>query len=217
MNFILKFKSSVSGLSDSLKDYFHSDYFSEKEQKNETEVPVPDRLLPKSKYRQIVSSLKLSQKIGILLWLHEMDSLSLGGRERLYYLQEKASLEAISAGVHFALRLSKDTKLVSDFRHAMRELNRRPQSKRFRTAEAQRIGVGYRDKGTLPDSNALARKRSHEESFVSVYAVPEELLKTILFLVPSALTEDEEWLDLSEIRIFGSERKEKVQTFLTPL
>lgn len=216
MNFLSKFKS-LSGLSDSLKDYFHSDYFSEEERKNETEVPVPDRLLPKSKYRQIVSSLKLSQKIGILLWLNEMDSLSIGGRERLYYLQEKASLEAISAGVQFALRLSNDTKLVSDFKHAARELNRRPQSKRFRKANVRRIGVGYRDKGTLPDLSALARKKSHEESFVSVYSVPEKLLKTILFLVPSALTEDEEWLDLSELRIFGSEEKEKVQSFLTPL
>lgn len=216
MDFLKKSKV-LSGLSESLKDYFHVDYFSREEQKTETEVPVPDRLLPKSKYRQIVNSLKLSQKIGILLWLEEVDSLSIGGRERLYYLQEKASLEAISAGVNFALRLSKEPKLISDFKHAARELNRRPQSKRFRTTYSRRIGVGYRDKGTLPDLSALARKRAHEDSFVSVYSVPEKLLETLVFLVPSALTEDEEWLDLSELRIFGSEEKEKVQSFLTPL
>lgn len=216
MSFLLKFKG-LSNLSKGLKDYLHSDYLSEEEQKNETEVPVPDRLLPKSKYRQIVSKLKLSQKIGILLWLNEVNSLSLGGRERLYYLQEKASLEAISAGVQFALRLSREPKLVLDFKHAARELNRRPQSKRFRLAESRRIGVGYRDKGTLPCPDALARKKSYEESFISIYSVPEELLTTITNLVPSALTEDGEWLDLSELRIFGSEEKEKVQNLLTPL
>lgn len=202
------------------KDYLRSDYLSETEAKTEAEVPVPDRLLPKSKYREIVSRLKLSQKIGLLLWMNREKVLSLGGKERLLYLQEKASFDAIQAGIKFAQRLTKDEKLQSDFIHAARELNRRPQSKRFRTREKRRIGVGYRDKGTLPGNGTSARRKSTEESFVPSWEVPEELLGLLVQLIPTCLTEDGEWVDLTEISegLRSSDSlKENLHTLLTPL
>jgi len=99
---------------------------------SEAEVPVPDRLFPKKKSKGLLLRLKLSQKIGLLMWMNRTDQLSRGGEERLLYLQKKASIEAISAGLRFANRLTQEKKLQNDFRPHMAELNRMPQSKRFR-------------------------------------------------------------------------------------
>lgn len=182
-----------------LHDYLRSDYLSEQEAESEAEVPVPDRLLPKYRYRQIVSRLKLSQKIGLLVWMNRQEILSIGGKERLLFLQSKAPFSAIESGLQFAQRLDREDKLQSDFRHAMRELNRRPQSKRFRLAEKRRIGVGYRDKGTLPEISSRARQAADREGFVNVGHLSPELVRFVQLLLPSALTEDGEWIELQLI------------------
>jgi len=198
--------------------YLRSDFLTEEE--TEAEVPVPDRLLPRRSYQAIVAKLKLSQKIGLLLWLNREGILSLGGKQRLLYLQEKASFEAISAGVKFAERLSLEGKLQSDFKHAARELNRRPQSKRFRSREKRRIGVGYRDKGTLPVVSNSARRRTIEESFIPTRTLPEEMILLLRILAPASLTEDEEWVDLQEVAEVASAlsvSSEEIPPFLNPL
>jgi hypothetical protein len=165
-----------------------------------------------------VGKLKLSQKIGILIWLNRENLLTLGGRERLLYLQAKASFEALEAGLKFARRLSETKKLQSDFRHQMRELNRRPQSKRFRQTETRRIGVGYRDKGMLPPESLKARRRAQEDSFIPRWILPEEVIEVIQNSVPSALTEDGEWVDLSELsRTSGSRTNLEMKALLRPL
>jgi len=166
-------------------------------EKIETEVPVPDRLHKKSFSGILVNSLKLSQKIGLLLWMNKNGSLSSGGKERLLYLQRKASEEAIIAGLKFSSRLTVEKKLQSDFKPHMVELNRRPQSRRFRVSEKRRIGVGYRDKGTLPDLNSRSRNRAQEDSFVFQGDLPEELVELIKVLIPTSL--EGEWIDLEEI------------------
>jgi len=190
-----------------LSEYFHSDYLNESEKDAEADIPVPDRLLPKREYQRLVKSLRLSQKIGLLVWLNREDLLSIGGRERLLYLQAKASFEALEAGLKFAQRLTKESKLISDFKHHMRELNRRPQSKHFRQSQIRRIGVGYRDKGMLPEQSFRARQEAQIESFISSADVPESLLNLLQKYLPSCLTEDEEWIDLSEfsqdLRVLG--------------
>jgi len=202
-----------------LSEYVHSDYFSESERDAEADIPVPDRLLPKRDYRRLVGALRLSQKIGLLIWLNRMDLLSLGGKERLLYLQSKASYEALEAGLRFARRLSEEKKLQSDFMHSMRELNRRPQSKHFRqTSERRRIGVGYRDKGMLPEQSSRARKAAWEESFIPTESIPEGLLGILKRYLPSCLTEDEEWVDLSVFPgTFGSEGDSEMTKLLHPL
>jgi hypothetical protein len=201
-----------------LSDYVRSDYLTESERDAEADIPVPDRLLPKSVYQSLVGKLKLSQKIGILLWLNRENLLTIGGRERLLYLQAKASFEALEAGLRFARRLSMERKLQSDFRHQMRELNRRPQSKHFRQSEARRIGVGYRDKGMLPEASLQARRKAWEESFIRSESLPSNLLALLIWIVPDCLTEDGEWVDLSMLpRTFGSEIDIEMKTFLHPL
>lgn len=200
-------KISSSFREQELSDYLHSDYLTEAEKDAEADIPVPDRLLPKREYQRLVRGLRLSQRIGLLIWLNRNDLLSIGGRERLLYLQSKASFEAIEAGLKFAQRLSRETKLITDFQHHMRELNRRPQSKHFRQSEIRRIGVGYRDKGMLPEQSFKARQEAQRESFIPSSQLPERIMEILQKFLPSCLTEDGEWVDLMEfsqdLRVFG--------------
>jgi hypothetical protein len=191
-------KRSTASKEQELSEYLHSDYLTESERDAEADIPVPDRLLPKREYQRLVKSLRLSQKIGLLIWLNRENLLSLGGKERLLYLQSKSSFEALEAGLQFARRLSAESKLISDFKHQMRELNRRPQSKHFRQSEKRRIGVGYRDKGMLPEQSLKARQLAQMESFISSATVPERVLEILQKFLPNCLTEDGEWVDLSE-------------------
>jgi hypothetical protein len=195
------------------------DYLTEAERESEADVPVPDRLLPRSVSLRLVGKLKLSQKVGILIWLNREGLITLGGRERLLYLQAKASFEALEAGLKFARRLTSDKKLRSDFKHQMRELNRRPQSRRFRQSEPRRIGVGYRDKGTLPERSHSARRSTQEEAFIPSHLVPPLLRESIRLVYPAFLTEDGEWVDLTKVPgSFGTQvSASRVRPLLRPL
>jgi len=156
--------------------------------------------------------------VGILLWLNRENLITLGGRERLLYLQSKASFEALEAGLRFARRLTLEEKLRSDFRHQMRELNRRPQSKHFRQSEARRIGVGYRDKGMLPDPSSGARTAAQKETYIPSHLVPSILLGAIQTVMPACLTADREWVDLSMVAgSFGTQADIGVRPLLPPL
>jgi len=194
------------------------DWRTESERDSEADIPVPDRLLPRRQSQRLVEMLKLSQKVGILIWLNREGLITLGGRERLLYLQAKASFEALEAGLRFARRLSNDEKLRSDFKHQMRELNRRPQSKHFRQSEARRIGVGYRDKGMLPEVSHSARQESQRQAYVSSSLVPPLLLGAIQLAHPNFLTADGEWVDLTMVAgSFGTRADIGVKSLLPPL
>jgi len=217
---VVPLDSSSVPMDQGFSDYVLSvDYRTEAERETEADVPVPDRLLPKEVSLRLVGKLKLSQKVGLLVWLNRAGLITLGGRERLLYLQAKASFEALEAGLKFARRLSQEEKLRSDFKHQMRELNRRPQSKRFRQSEARRIGVGYRDKGTLPDFSHGARRRTQEDAYIPSHLVPKLLLDAIQLVYPTYLTEDGEWVDLTKVPgSFGTQRSEtRVRPLLRPL
>lgn len=181
----------------------------------EAEIPVPDRLLPKRKQKNLWNSLKLSQQIGLLLWLNRTDSLSVGGKERLLYLQAKASFEAIEAGLKFAQRLEREEKLQSDFGPHANEANRRPQSKRFRRFEASRIGVGYRDKGTLPGSSERARRAATSSAWIHLESIPEELERYFRSNLPEAV--EGEWLDLTALAEHCSDQDREISPLLTLL
>lgn len=201
-----------------LSEYVHSDYMTELERDAEADIPVPDRLLPTRRYRELVGALRLSQKIGLLIWLNREGLLSIGGKERLLYLQAKASFEALEAGLRFARRLTMEPKLQLDFKHQMRELNRRPQSKHFRQSQNRRIGVGYRDKGMLPEQSLRARRAAWEESFVPTESLSQKIRNFLKGHLPESLTEDEEWVDLSVLsRAFGSRSDLRLETLLHPL
>jgi len=199
-------------------NYVLSDYRTESERDSEADIPVPDRLLPRRRSLELVRMLKLGQMVGILLWLNRENLITLGGRERLLYLQSKASFEALEAGLRFARRLTQEEKLRSDFRHQMRELNRRPQSKHFRQSEARRIGVGYRDKGMLPEASSGARTAAQKDSFIPSHLIPNILLGSIRTVMPACLTADEEWVDLSMVAgSFGTQADIGARPLLPPL
>lgn len=199
-------------------NYVLSDYRTESERDSEADIPVPDRLLPRWRSQELTRRLKLGQMIGILLWLNRENLITLGGRERLLYLQAKASFEALEAGLRFARRLTQEEKLRSDFRHQMRELNRRPQSKHFRQSEARRIGVGYRDKGMLPENSSGARTASQRDAYIPSHLVPKILLGAIQTVMPTCLTADKEWVDLSMVAgSFGTQADIGARPLLPPL
>jgi hypothetical protein len=181
--------------SELLENFVQSDYLSFREQELEADVPVPADLLPKSIRERILEGLRKSQKIGLLLWLESEDLLSLGGRERLLYLQGGASLEALQAGLKFFSRLKKEKKLQLDFKHALREINSRPTSRSFRTKAPRRIGVGYRDKGTLPISSSSARRDAISESWVPTEPLNQFTLNAISSIAPFCLSDDGSFLD----------------------
>lgn len=173
---------------------------------SEADVPVPDRLLPKRQSQALLIRLKLSQKIGLLMWMNRKEFLSRGGEERLLYLQKKASIEAISSGLKFADRLTKEVKLQSDFLPHMIELNRRPQTKRYRRQEKNRIGIGYRDKGTTPEDSSFGRTQAQKESWILISSLPENLIPLIESCVPQLI--EGEWLDLGELSDYFDNLKE---------
>lgn len=140
--------------------------------------------------------LKLSQQIGLLLWLNRKDLLSTRGEERLLFLQSKAPWGALDAGMKFAQRIEVEVKLQHDLYHWMVVLNCFPSTKRFRAFQARRIGIGYRDKGTLPSSSAAARRDTVNGAWVHRETLPEPV-QAQLFLQPS-LSEGE-WVDLPEL------------------
>ena len=143
--------------------------------------------------------LKLSQQIGLLLWLNRKDLLSSKGEERLLFLQAKAPWGALDAGMKYALRLESEPKLRSDQYHWMVVLNCFPSTRRFRAFQARRMGIGYRDKGTLPSTSTGARRSAETDAWVHREHLPESV-RNLLFLQPS-LSEGE-WVDLPELVLF---------------
>lgn len=175
----------------------------------ETEVPVPDRLFRKSFQKNLLSQLKLSQSIGLLLWLNSQELISEGGKERLVYLQRKATFECLTSAIKFAQRLTDEKKLQSDFRPHMSELNRRPQSKRFRNSEKRRIGIGYRDKGTLPELSSRERILATEESFINLEGLSPKMKRFLMNFMPDSI-EEGDWIDLEEVEIISQEINQRL-------
>jgi hypothetical protein len=185
----------------------------------EADTPVPDRLLPKWRNRILLNQLRLSQKIGILLFLNRSEHLSQGGKDRLLYLQSKAPFEAIEAGLKFCQRLSVEMKLQSDFKHQLRELNRPSQSKRFRRFQSRRIGVGYRDKGALPEESSSARGEAQRAGLIYLNDFYPGIKELALELFPDHVVE-EEWLDLENLSLsyaLLSEKDQELVKLLRPL
>jgi len=150
--------------------------------------------LHRAKAGSVAEKLGLGQQIGILLWLNRRDLLSTKGEERLLFLQSKAPWSSLEKGMKFAQRLDGDEKLQSDFYHFMVVLNCHPSTKRLRQfREANRIGVGYRDKGTLPSPSAGALRNATEGAWVPRDQLGEKI-QDIINSTPSLV--EGEWVDL---------------------
>ena len=137
--------------------------------------------------------LPLSKQIGTLLWLNRMDLLSVRGSERLLFLQSKAPWSALSQGMEFAQRLEKEEKLQSDLYHWMVTLNCFRVTKALRLFRVRTLGVGYRDKGTLPSPSTSAVRKAQEQSWVPKDQLPEVL---VTMIDPSSDLLEGEWVDL---------------------
>jgi len=150
--------------------------------------------LHRSRAGAVSEKLGLGQQIGLLLWLNRVDLLSTKGEERLLFLQSKAPWSSLEKGMKFAQRLDGDFKLQLDFYHFMVVLNCFPSTRRLRLwRQSNRIGVGYRDKGTLPSPSAGAFRGATEEAWVP----RDQLGKKLQAIIDSApdLVEGE-WVDL---------------------
>jgi hypothetical protein len=161
-------------------------------QLEEMRQTFPSRLA----YHQHVSlkagRLPLSKEIGLLLWLSSRDLLNTwGGERRLVLLQRKASFEALVAAIAFQRRLNTDSKLQLDLYHHAVVLNSHLPEKEFRRREQRRIGIGYRDKGTLPNFSSRARKSAESFGWYRVEDVGRELA--------DGFPIEGEWVDLSSI------------------
>jgi hypothetical protein len=185
---------------------------------SEADMPVPIKSPSNSKSENLVRSMRLGQRIGVLLFLHRNDLISEGGEQRLFYLQAKASIEAIASGLSFCYRLESDPDLLRKFWRSVELLNLKPRSHRFRKYQTRRVGVGYRDKGTLPENDLKARRRAVDEAYVSVAALPEKVQSFVSVHYRSCLTEDEEWLDIFDFsELITLEDKEKLRLLLSPM
>ena len=143
----------------------------------------------------VSEKLSLGQQIGVLVWMNRVDLLSSKGEERLLFLQSKAPWGALDAGMKFAQRLEGDEKLQLDFYPYMVALNCHPSTKRLRVwRQTSRIGVGYRDKGTLPSLSTGARRRATEDAWLLKEEIPGPLL-AIIESMPELV--EGEWVDLS--------------------
>jgi len=148
-------------------------------------------------YHQSVSvrngRLRLGQQVGILLWLNDHSLLDeFGGARRLLMLQRKASYEALVSALKFRERLHNSPKLQRDFFHHAVLLNSyTPGASDYFRPEQRRIGVGYRDKGTLPEPSNSARKRADSSVWFLVEDIGVELA--------DGFPREGDWVDLSEI------------------
>jgi len=145
----------------------------------------------------VSEKLGLGQQIGLLLWMNRVDLLSSKGEERLLFLQSKAPWGALDAGLRFAQRLQGNMKLQLDFYPYMVVLNCHPSTKRLRAfRQTSRIGVGYRDKGTLPSLSTGPRQRATEDAWIPLEDVPEKM-RSLIESMPELI--EGEWVDLSAL------------------
>jgi len=114
------------------------------------------RILPDD-YVKVVRSgwTKPSIQLGALLFLRDRGDLILHGRRRLHRLLTNISSSEIQAALRHAEKISK---FPEKFGTLLRWSQRPFHLKKYHRAEKRRIGVGYRDKGSMPPSHSRGRK-----------------------------------------------------------
>lgn len=142
----------------------------ESERDTEAELPVPDQSTPSPDQlrKRNWSWFKRSQKIGLLLRLHSQGRLSSRARTLLEKLAGSASEEELQAAFRWSSRF-KNPDFLRRFRLEQEYIeNLAPPRDPPPIPEKRRIGVGYRDKGNLPDHSSQARVDANRTSWISL-------------------------------------------------
>jgi hypothetical protein len=136
--------------------------------------------------------LPLGKCIGLLLWLNDHDFLSdWGGARRLVRFQRRASLETLLSAIAFRESLNRTPKKQCDFFHHAVVLNAPFFEKLTQRASKRRIGIGYRDKGTLPNPSTRARLDADKAAWFPI--------EDIGFELADGFPREGDWVDLSAI------------------
>jgi len=154
---------------------------------------TPSRIVYHQSVIRKAGRLRLSQQVGLLLWLNDHNLLDeFGGARRLLRLQRKASYEALVAALKFRELLHSTPKRQRDFFHHAVDLNSYlPGHDDYHRPNKRRIGVGYRDKGSLPESSSRARRDAESSVWFLVEDVGVELA--------DGFPREGDWVDLAEI------------------
>jgi len=154
---------------------------------------TPSRLAYHQSFSRKGGRIRLSQQVGILLWLNDHCLLDeFGGARRLLRLQRQASFEALVSALKFRERLHSTPKLQRDFFHHAVLLNQYvPGGFSYTPPLKRRMGVGYRDKGSLPESSNSARKMAESSVWFFIEDIGVELA--------DGFPSEGDWVDLSEI------------------
>jgi hypothetical protein len=110
-----------------------------------TEVPVLD-----SHTRRISSRQRRSTKLGIFLFKSVTENLSPEQRESIAFFQERCNIQEVTRAQEIAHRLHTDPRFRANLKIPSFVVPVLPRPKR---REQRRIGVGYKDKGTLRPSH----------------------------------------------------------------
>lgn len=121
-----------------------------------------DRTLP-SDFLSVRKSgwMKPSIQLGALLYLESRGELTLHGKRRLHRLLRNISSQEVEASQRHKERISKSPK---SFGVLLRWIQRPLSFQSFKRRERRRIGVGYRDKGSLPPSHSQGRRERPDEA-----------------------------------------------------
>jgi len=114
-----------------------------------------DRTLPDD-YLKVVQSgwRKASVQLGALLYLRSRGDLTLHGSRRTHKLLNNISHLEVMAALRHAEKISKSPE---SFGALLRWCQRPLYLRKYHNPEKRRIGVGYRDKGSLPPSHLSNR------------------------------------------------------------
>lgn len=144
------------------------------------DIPVPDHSRDSAKEFRQLRELKLSQRLGILLFCNRLDKGNGYVLQRINFLQEHASIEAIQAGIKFYRRMVSEPKLQKDFKHVISYyLYNIPQTLEYHKRPKNRIR-GYRDKGTLPDQSVRARAKAGQEGWFDLRGLENQTVREFL-------------------------------------
>lgn len=126
-------------------------------------VTHSDRTLPDSLSKVIASGwTKPSIQVGALLYLRRRGELNLHGLRRLYKLLRNISSLEVQASVRHEERISKSPESFGVLLHWV---TRPSHLRSYHRRQKRRIGVGYRDKGSLTPFHSRGRNFGEQNLF----------------------------------------------------